>query len=327
MPKLTYVFHNDPKHRPKSPHLDSPKQPEPYVASEQLIQAVNLAIYLRRPLLLEGEAGCGKTRLARAVAHELGLPFYPWYVRSTSKAQDGLYSYDALRRLYDIQARQSEAQLASMITALTKQRQTSPDPRDPKNYREFGALGKAFRLEDQPAVVLIDEIDKADIDFPNDLLAVLDDPWEFRIPETNDERITAKHQPIVIITSNKERGNLPAPFLRRCIYSYVDFPDEQRLKEIVEAHYKQGNDAAPAPELINSAVQNFLALREGRHERNSGRRPHKQPGTSEFLDWLEALRGFGVSSFDASRLAKGDLPYPELLFKLRDDLPRSATAK
>jgi MoxR-like ATPase len=306
-----YIFSGTQQRRNPTAHLDSPKHPEPYVASQQLVQAVNLAIYLRRPLLLEGEAGCGKTRLASAVAYELGLPFYAWYVRSTSRAQDGLYTYDTILRLHDVQTRQIEDQSGTSSPSSFTQR----DPRDPRHYRQFGPLGMAFQLRDLPAVVLIDEIDKADIDFPNDLLAVLDQPWSFAIPETG-EQISAYHKPIVIITSNKEKGNLPAPFLRRCIYYYVEFPDEQQLKQIIDAHYQLRNVALPPPELIATATERFFEVRDKGDL-------YKKPGTSEFLDWLEALRNFTARPFDAAFLREDNvIPYPELLFKLRADLLR-----
>lgn len=139
--------------------------------------------------------------MAIAIAHELGLPFYRWDIRSTTKAQEGLYTYDAILRLHDV-----EVQKGGVAP--------SHNPSNPIEYIKYGALGKAFQVEDCPAVVLIDEIDKADLDFPNDLLGVLDEPWEFEVDETGD-KIKAKHQPIVVITSNKEKGNLPAPFLKR----------------------------------------------------------------------------------------------------------------
>ena len=191
---------------PNGRHPQAPG-PVPYIASDELIEAVNLAIFLNRPLLLEGEAGSGKSQLAHHVAHTLGLPFYPWAVRSTSRAQDGLYSYDAILRLHDVHLAQATGPGAA----------GGRDPQEPMHYVTYGALGQAFRLRDCPAVVLIDEIDKADIDFPNDLLTVLDDPREFVIREADLEPVRARHPPIVIVTSNKEKGNLPAPFLRRCI--------------------------------------------------------------------------------------------------------------
>ena len=294
----TYKFYGEPKRRPTQAHKESPSEKEPYKTSPELIQAVNLAIYLERPLLLEGEAGCGKTRLAHAVAYELGLPLYRWDVRSTSTAKEGLYSYDSILRLHDVQVRQ--------LGGVTPR-----DPADPTAYRTFGPLGKAFRLKECRAVVLIDEIDKADLDFPNDLLAVLEKPWEFEIPET-DETITAAYMPIIIITSNKEKGNLPMPFLRRCIYHLIHFPNEEQLKAIVALHSRKAK--APSSRLVAAATQRFQRIRE-----KSGL--HKKPGTSEFLDWIHALHNFDSSPYPASQLEDQDsiLPYPELLFKLRAD--------
>jgi MoxR-like ATPase len=317
--KTPYVFTGDLQRTPDQRYPGSPEKQEPYIPSEALLRAVNLAIRLGRPLILEGEAGCGKTRLARAVAYELGLPFYAWPVRSTSKAQEGLYTYDAILRLHDVHAFPLE-----QAQALTTGQAASPstirrDPRQATDYRTLGPLGLAFSREDCPSVVLIDEIDKAEIDFPNDLLAVLDDPWQFTIPETG-EMITATHRPTVIITSNKEKGNLPAPFLRRCIYHFVEFPgDEERLKEIVAIHYKLRNSPAPPSKLIAGAIDRFLAVRAKGDL-------YKAPGTSEFLDWLEALRDFTPKPFDPALLAEGQpFPYPELLFKLRADWQRYTT--
>ncbi|MFN5613043.1 MAG: AAA family ATPase [Pseudanabaena sp.] len=293
----------DPK--PSTAHPDAPKQPEPYIAGDPLIKAVNLAIFLRRPLLLEGEAGCGKTRLASDVAYDLGLPLYRWDIRSDTKAQEGLYKYDAILRLHDVQTRE-----------------VNPDakrnPSDATKYRDFGALGKAFLVADRPAVVLIDEIDKADVDFPNDLLAVLDDPWSFEVRETQEPPIIAKHKPIVIITTNKEKSNLPAPFLRRCIYHFVEFPKD-KLKEIVEIHYQVKKEKAPSANLIDAAVSRFTAIREVQNL-------FKSPGTSEFLDWLNALQKFDAQPYTAKELAKPEhpIPYRELLFKIKQDWQKYA---
>ena len=313
---IQYKFYGDPSRRSDDPHPDSPEHEEPYVAEGTLVKAVNLAIYLGRPLLLEGEAGCGKTRLASAVAYELGLPFYRWDVRSTSKAKEGLYSYDAVLRLHDVQAREVESKLER-------------NPSNPTFYRMWGPLGKAFQVKDRPAVVLIDEIDKADLDFPNDLLAVLDEPWAFEVIETGeveDKKIRASHPPIVIITSNKEKGNLPAPFLRRCIYYYVRFPDSQEgLQKIVDAHYQskakpRRSIKRPDVKLVEAAAERFLDLRK-----NGGL--FKNPGTSEFLDWLNALHSFDQKPYSASRLKSDQpIPHPELLFKLRSDWIKYAAA-
>ena len=310
-PTTRYIFQGNQNCRPQNPHPHSPEKVEHYIADPELIQAVNLAIYLRRPLLLEGEAGCGKTRLALAVAYELGLPFYRWDVRSTSKAEEGLYKYDAILRLHDVQAGKTDHKI-------------NRDPSNPIDYRRFGALGKAFDLKDCPAVVLIDEIDKGDLDFPNDLLAVLDEPWEFEIQETGeigDRKIKAKHQPIVFITSNKEKGNLPAPFLRRCVYCFIKFPDKDQLQKIVQARYQtQPDSTSLSPQLIESASDRFLDIR------NTGGL-FKNPGTSEFLDWLSALQSFESKPYSASDLKTvKPLPYRELLFKLRADWQKHQSA-
>jgi MoxR-like ATPase len=300
-----YTFYGDQKHHPAERHPDAPQQPEPYIATPELAQAVNLAFFLNRPLLLEGEAGCGKTRLAHAVAYELGLPLYRWDIRSTSKAQEGLYYYDALLRLHDVQLQRFQE--TSSSAPLQADRMLR-NPSEPTHYRKFGAIGKAFQLKECPAVVLIDEIDKGDIDFPNDLLTVLDEPWGFEIPETGemgDKKITALYPPLVIITSNAEKGNLPTPFLRRCIYYFLAFPEEKDFQTIVAAHYPVADETAPAQNLVNTAIARFFELRE--------KLLRKQPSTSEFLDWLKALHHFKLIPTD-------DLvPYPGLLFKMRDD--------
>lgn len=302
-----YRFHGDHKKRPEIVHPEAWDKAEPYVAEAKLVQAVNLAIYLGRPLLLEGEAGCGKTRLASAVAYELGLPFERWDIRSTSRAREGLYEYDAILRLHDVEAQKVDKNLGRK-------------PSDPKDYRRFGALGTAFNRADCSTVVLIDEIDKADLDFPNDLLAVLDDPWKFFIPETQ-ETIEAAHQPLIIITSNKEKGNLPSPFLRRCLYYFVEFPnDSEQLKKIVEAHYQTQSAKVPSASLIKAAADRFLKVRQ-----EGGL--FKIPGTSEFLDWLDALWSFETKPYAASTLkAAKEIPYPEVLFKLRADWKKYASA-
>jgi MoxR-like ATPase len=306
--------------KPPKPHPDAPRS-TPYIASEELVEAVNLAIHLNRPLLLEGEAGSGKSQLAKYVASALGLPFYSWLVRSTSSAQDGLYTYDAILRLHDVH----------VATLPGKRPRAERDPQEPMHYVRWGALGQAFRCTECPAVVLIDEVDKADIDFPNDLLTVLDDPREFRVHEADLPAIRAQHPPIVIITSNKEKGNLPAPFLRRCIYSFIRFPtDPARLKEIIAIHHAEATTAMP-PGITDAAVERFLALRE-RDDL------FKKPGTSELLDWLQALvrllaRGDARSLGErANKLAErlrnpeAPLPCPEVLLKLRADWQRYGPA-
>jgi MoxR-like ATPase len=299
---------------PSGAHKDALQEPEPYIVSDRLKTAVNLAITLRRPLLLEGDPGCGKTCLAKAVAFELGLPFFRWNIQSTSKAQDGQYVYDALGRLHDVQLQKSEK--ASLR-----------DPSDPGAYCDPGALGKAFEIKDCSSVVLIDEIDKAELDFPNDLLTVLDQPWRFQVKETgNTIEADPNHIPIVFITSNKEKGNLPDAFLRRCLYHYVEFPsDPEDLKRIIDRHYlvanlKRPQDqkiTAPKANLQKASISRFLKIRD-----EGGL--VKKPGTSEFLDWLQALQSFMNKPYSASKLIKEDveekrIPYPELLLKVQQD--------
>jgi len=293
--------------RTVEPVVGAHDTPEPYIPSDGLRDAVNLAVFLERPLLLEGETGSGKSRLAYAVAYELGLPLYVWSIRSTSKARDGLYTYDAVLRLHDVQLRQSKGEI-----------ELSRDPSNPAHYVQFGELGEAFNTPHQ-SVVLIDEIDKADIDFPNDLLTVLEKPRRFTISETG-HIIEAQHVPIVIVTSNKEKGNLPKPFLRRCVYYYVQFPDsEDGLKQIIKIHHLDKFGETPNAEIVNKAVPLFLNIRKTKMQ--------KLPGTSELLDWLAALHYFG-ELFPANQLPdepSRKIPYIELLYKLRTDLDRLST--
>ena len=342
---MSYQFDNNPKKRPLNPHPDSPEKVEPYIADNGLIDAVNLAIFLRRPLLLEGEAGCGKTRLALAVAYELGLPFYRWNIRSTTKAQEGLYEYDAILRLHDVQTQNlkpknenetSDVDSREANNKTKDQEVKERNPSNPRDYRTFGAIGKAFISKECPAVVLIDEIDKADIDFPNDLLAVLDEPWEFQIRETGEtitaETKTKNCQPIVIITSNKEKGNLPSPFLRRCIYYYVKFPSSpEQLQKIVNIHYQHKQELEsqteiipPSDQLVNQAAKLFIEIRKDKGL-------FKIPGTSEFLDWLDALTYCQTNRNRQPPYSHNDLqaetsiPYRELIFKIRQDWQNNTT--
>ncbi len=239
-----------------------------YIASNELLMAVNAAIKLQRPLLIKGEPGTGKTLLAQEVADSLGLPFYQWHVKSTTKAQQGLYEYDAVSRLRDSQLGDERVH-------------------DINNYIVKGELWQAFE-SDTPSVVLIDEIDKADIEFPNDLLHELD-KMEFHVYETK-ATIKAKHRPIFIITSNNEK-ELPAPFLRRCFFHYINFPKAEELKKIVCAHYPDIEQR-----LLSKALAAFCQLREVNELK-------KKPSTSELLDWLRLLMLEDITPEQLSQLA------------------------
>jgi MoxR-like ATPase len=225
-----------------------------YVATQDLMMAVNAALTLGRPLLVKGEPGTGKTMLAEEVARGLGRPLFEWHVKSTTRAQHGLYEYDAVSRLRDSQL---------------------GDPRvaDIANYIVRGRLWDAFDSP-EPAVVLIDEVDKADIEFPNDLLRELD-RMEFYVHETR-ELVRAKHRPLIIITSNNEK-ELPDAFLRRCFFHYIRFPDRDTMARIVEVHYPGIRDV-----LVREAMEAFFDLREVPGLK-------KKPTTSELLDWLKLL--------------------------------------
>ncbi|MGL5060629.1 MAG: AAA family ATPase, partial [Microcoleus sp.] len=214
----------------------------PYLPDGDLIEAVNLAIQLERPLLIKGEPGCGKTKLARAVAYELKLPYEAWNIKSTSRAKDGLYTYDTVGRLRDAQLAAAGRLSEDKIKQIDKF----------ETYIKWGPLGRAF-LNEETTVVLIDEIDKADIDFPNDLLLELDEQ-RFAIEETGNQ-IQANATPIVFITSNDEK-DLPDAFLRRCLFHYVEFPNREQLIEIVKAHFLASPEA-----LVNAIIDRFLQLR------------------------------------------------------------------
>ncbi len=246
---------------------------EDYVATQDLTVAVNAAITLERPLLVKGEPGTGKTELARQVAGALGLPIFEWHIKSTTKAQQGLYEYDAVSRLRDSQLGDARVH-------------------DVANYIKRGKLWQAFEA-DGKVVLLIDEIDKADIEFPNDLLQELD-RMEFFVYETG-ETIVAKTRPIVIITSNNEK-ELPDAFLRRCFFHYIRFPDVATMKRIVAVHHPGIKDA-----LLTTALTQFYEIRE-----MNGLK--KKPSTSEVLDWLKLLLAEDLSPEDLKRDGKDALP-------------------
>lgn len=251
-----------------------------YIASDDLMKTVNIAMTLEKPLLVKGEPGTGKTMLAHAVAEALGRKLLIWNIKSTTKAQDGLYTYDVVQRLYDSQF--------------------GGDVEDVSRYIKFGRLGEAF-LSEEPVILLIDEIDKADLEFPNDLLWEMDQ-MEFYVHETQ-QLIRARHRPVVIITSNAEK-ELPDAFLRRCIFHYIEFPNLVQMREIVRAHFKNLDE-----ELLQQAIQTFYNIR-----RISGLA--KKPATSELIDWLRALIADGA---DPSSLTE-KVPYAGVLLKKDKDL-------
>jgi len=244
-----------------------------YVASDELAIAVNAAVTLQRPLLVKGEPGTGKTELARQVATSLGLPMIEWHVKSTTKAQQGLYEYDAVSRLRDSQLGDARVH-------------------DVANYIRKGKLWQAFDADGR-VVLLIDEIDKADIEFPNDLLLELD-RMEFHVYETG-ETVRARHRPVIVITSNNEK-ELPDAFLRRCFFHYIRFPDPETLAAIVRLHFPGIKEA-----LLATALTQFFELRE-----MPGLK--KKPSTSEVLDWLRLLLAEDLSPEDLRKDPKSALP-------------------
>ncbi|HLU00033.1 MAG TPA: MoxR family ATPase [Burkholderiaceae bacterium] len=245
---------------------------ERYVATPELKMAVNAALALQRPLLIKGEPGTGKTMLAEEVAAALGRPLLQWHIKSTTKAHQGLYEYDAVSRLRDSQLGDEKV-------------------RDIRNYIVRGVLWEAFESE-EPVVVLIDEIDKADIEFPNDLLRELD-RMEFHVYETQ-QTVKARHRPLIIITSNNEK-DLPDAFLRRCFFHYIAFPDRDTMQSIVDVHFPGIRE-----DVVRAALDTFFTLRD-----ISGLK--KKPSTSEFLDWLQLLVSEGVPA-DRVGGEEGNLP-------------------
>jgi MoxR-like ATPase len=252
-----------------------------YLTSTGLESAVNCALALERPLLVRGEPGTGKTMLAESIAAGMGMRLIHWPVKSTTRAQDGLYIYDTVARLYD-------------------SRFGDGDVRDIKHYIRLGPLGEAFSADDR-VVLLIDEIDKADLEFPNDLLHELD-RMRFFVTETKEE-IVARQRPVVIITSNAEK-ELPDAFLRRCVFHFIEFPDRELMARIVRVHHP-----TLETELLERALKSFFSLRDTQGLR-------KKPSTSELIDWIAALRRAGLSSKDLD----AGLPFLGVLLKREQDI-------
>jgi len=252
-----------------------------YIASGPLVDAVNCAIALERPLLIKGEPGTGKTVLARHVADGLGMPMISWHIKSTSKAADGLYVYDTVQRLND-------------------SRFGTGDVADIRRYIKLGPLGEAFAAKER-RVLLIDEVDKADLEFPNDLLRELDE-MRFSVLETGDE-IAAKERPVVLITSNNEK-ELPDAFLRRCIFHYIEFPDVPLMRKIVAVHHPHLE-----AKLLDQVLIKFYWLREQQELR-------KKPSTSELVDWISALLKSGVTQDQI----EAHIPFLGALLKKEQDV-------
>jgi MoxR-like ATPase len=252
-----------------------------YLTSDALESAVNCALALEKPLLVKGEPGTGKTMLAEALAASFDCPMLTWHVKSTTRAQEGLYVYDTVARLYD-------------------SRFGDGDVRDIRRYIRFGPLGEAFRASGR-VVLLIDEVDKADLEFPNDLLHELD-RMRFRVAETGDE-VVAAQRPIVVITSNNEK-DLPDAFLRRCVFHFIDFPELALMKRIVAVHHPDV-DAS----LVDQCLEVFFEIR-------AMTRIRKRPSTSELVDWIAVLQRAGITSVKLDR----QLPFLGALLKKEQDL-------
>ncbi len=255
---------------------------ETYIASAALRDIVNVSIALERPLLVKGEPGTGKTLLAENIASALGKKFLRWNIKSTTKAQDGLYIYDTVQRLND-------------------SRFGTGDVSDIKRYIKLGKLGESFAAKEQ-VVLLIDEVDKADIEFPNDLLAELDE-MQFYIQETG-ENIRAAHRPIVLITSNNEK-ELPDAFLRRCVFHYIDFPEAELMKDIVHVHF---------PNLDKNILKNCLEVFY--QIRNYHKSLKKRPSTSELIDWIAVLIKGGITP----KQIQEEKPFLGALLKYEQDI-------
>ena len=304
--------------QPKSGLYYEPIQQKiyPYDAGDELIEVVNLAIELGMPLLLEGEPGCGKSRLAHALVYEFNyrqennpIKYYEWTVQSTSKAEDSLYQYDYIGRL---QAAQISGILSQKGTGESSSEQKNPAIS--KDWVDLQALGKAFkqsRDEEEQSVVLIDEIDKADRDFPNDLLLAIESR-RFFIKETRD-LIPANEQafPLIIITSNQEK-NLPNAFLRRCIYHYIELPNQERLRKILTERFTDAEQ-----DVIIKAVDRFQEVRTSQDETKS--EGEKKVSTSELIAWFKSLLKYKPEEIIA-KLNEDKLPHASILLKSRTDL-------
>jgi MoxR-like ATPase len=252
-----------------------------YIASKPLM--VNVSVALGKPLVIKGEPGTGKTLLAHSIAGALNKKLLIWNIKSTTKAKDGLYVYDTVQRLNDARFKDK-------------------DISDIRQYIKLGKLGQAFTSDEQ-LVLLIDEVDKADVEFPNDLLNELDE-MSFHIPEL-DEEVRAKHRPVVIITSNSEK-ELPDAFLRRCIFHYIEFPDQEMMEKIVKVHYPDIEN-----KLMREAIKKFYWIREVEGLR-------KKPSTSELIDWIKVLALGGISTDKIS----SEIPFLGTLLKTEQDTGR-----
>ncbi len=254
-----------------------------YIASKPLMEIVNVAVSLGKPLVVKGEPGTGKTLLAHSIATAINKKLLIWNIKSTTKAKDGLYVYDTVQRLNDARFKDK-------------------DISDIRQYIKMGKLGQAFKSDEQ-VILLIDEIDKADVEFPNDLLNELDE-MSFHIHEL-DEEVRARHRPIVIITSNSEK-ELPDAFLRRCIFYYIEFPDAEMMEKIVKVHYPDIEN-----KVVKEALKRFYWIREMEGLR-------KKPSTSELLDWIKALALGGVNVDKIT----GEIPFLGTLLKTEQDTER-----
>lgn len=254
-----------------------------YIASKPLMEIVNVAVSLGKPLVVKGEPGTGKTLLAHSIATAINKKLLIWNIKSTTKAKDGLYVYDTVQRLNDARFKDK-------------------DISDIRQYIKMGKLGQAFKSDEQ-VILLIDEIDKADVEFPNDLLNELDE-MSFHIHEL-DEEVRAEHRPIVIITSNSEK-ELPDAFLRRCIFYYIEFPDAEMMEKIVKVHYPDIEN-----KVVKEALKRFYWIREMEGLR-------KKPSTSELLDWIKALALGGVNVDKIT----GEIPFLGTLLKTEQDTER-----